>query len=116
MGDCPFCVMRDNMWRLETMYFMDDLLIIVKTKELKGHKNRIMAVVHSDEDTNAFLEAYMMEQLKLIGPKIFKQDFVILSDTFSQFAGHAHKVACLEDPNADDYEQVLKTERMKVHV
>lgn len=116
MSDCPFCAMRDGMWRLETMFFMDDLLSIVRTKDLKGHKNRIMAVVHSHEDTNPFLEAYMTEQLILIGPKIFKQDFVILSDTFSRFAGHAHKIASLEDPKADDYKQILETERMVVHV
>lgn len=113
---CPFCLLPQKMWAGETMYFMDDLLSIVMTKDLKGHKKRIMAVIHSHEDTNPFLEAYMTEQLILIGPKIFKQDFVILSDTFSRFAGHAHKIACLEDPNADDYKQVLDTERVVVHV
>ncbi len=116
MGDCPFCLLPQNMWAKETIFYMDDLLVVMRAKDLKGHKERLVAVVHSHQDFNPYLEAYLMAKLIETGRSAFRQDFVVLRDTFSRFAGHAHMIACLEDPEAEDYKQVLGTERLKVHV
>ena len=110
MTECTFCKAQSALWVGETVFYEDSLLVIARTKDLKGHKERLVAVTRVHQDFNGALEAYLVTKLKEIGTKVFGRSFIILEDTFSRFPGHAHKIGCLLDPKADDYQQILNTE------
>lgn len=118
MDECPFCAAQDRLWlwRGETIFYEDHIMVIVRAKDMKGHKERLLAVVRAHIDFNPALESYLTHKLKEVGAAVFRESFIILEDTFSRFTGHAHKIACLLDKRADDYQQMLNTEFESVRV
>ncbi len=110
MTECTFCTTRWDRWREETVFYEDELIVIARAKDLKGHKERLIALLRLHKVFNEGLEIYLTAKLKEVGTNIFKRSFIILEDTFSRFPGHAHKIACLLDLKADDYQQILNTE------
>lgn len=95
---CPLCEIPKR----EMLLYEDDLVYLVPTLDLKGHKVRVMAVIkrHSSNPTfeeqvtaDAVLINYM---LKLMGGK----DWYIVSSQNASIPNHYHRMACdfpLED-------------------
>jgi len=112
--ECPLCNFSS---KKEKIYYENDKIIIVRTKDLKGHKERIM-VVTKDHVVNVPQELfeYAIYKLAEIGLKVFNYTpkFVIMESTFSGIKAHWHLVATDLDPNSKDFKQILATPWLEV--
>ena len=108
-NECPLCNFSNSG---EKIYYQDDKIVIVETKNRKGHQCRIM-VVSKDHVSNVSDSLWNYALYKLIetGKKVFDYSpkFVIMEATFANIKTHWHLVATDLDPNADDFSQILKT-------
>ena len=113
MDSCPLCEAIKN----EPHLAENKDFVILRTKKMKGHKERIMIVfrVHVMELLSPSYnegEAFLTE----IGKQLFSYVpfFVIMEPTFASIKDHWHLVASDLDHTAEDYKQVLETEWRKV--
>lgn len=113
MEECPLCNLDKK--KDEIIHYIDEKIIIVDTKNKKGHKNRIMVVWREHKkDISKDDEEYAMKKLIEYGKKIFgsyTKYFEIYEDKYSSIMNHWHRIAADIDPNSDDFEQVLNTPR-----
>lgn len=107
---CVLC----NAVKEETGVYEDEVLKILRTKNLKGHRERIMVVAKSHSYTG-WIETYMLKVLEDEGRKVFDYTykFVILATDYASVPDHPHFIATDLEP-ADDNMQVLGTRWNKV--
>lgn len=95
--ECPLC----SLSKRERVLYEDDLIYLADTKELKGHKVRVMAVTKSHAPDPTFeeriratvkLHEYMKEHAKV---------FYIVDSTFCSVPEHFHIVACDDEGGGD---------------
>lgn len=115
---CPLCKIT-SLFRpkSEKVFYEDSYVIIVRTKKLKGHKERIMIVTKGHrKHPPKWLHDYCMGKLTERGKKIFHYTpkFVIMDGTFASIKNHFHLVCTDLDPKSDDFEQILRTHWLKV--
>jgi hypothetical protein len=111
---CPLCELD---LKKEKIYYEDRSFIVLRTENLKGHKERIMVVCTRHEHTiphNAYEHA--LDVLCRIGRKRFSYTpkFVIMDTTFATINDHWHLVATDLDPRSEDFNQILATKWIKV--
>jgi hypothetical protein len=87
---------------------------LVRAKNLKGHRERLMLVSkrHSKQlDEGSIGEAYLL--LNSIGQRFFgyADQWAIFESDFATIPDHWHRIASDLDANADDFQQILKTSR-----
>jgi len=101
----------------EKIFYEDDSFIVLRTKKLKGHRERIM-IVYKQHQPIITEEEYerALNILSKIGRKVFKYTpkFVIMDSTFASINNHWHLVASDLDPKSEDFEQILSTKWIKV--
>ena len=101
----------------EKLYFEDDFFLVLRTKKLKGHKERIMIMYkrHEHELPCKVVERALGILIK-IGKELFSYTpkFVIMDSTFASVGDHWHLVATDLDPESDDFKQILATRWIKV--
>ena len=111
---CPLCLAI----KAEKPIYADDYITIMETKNLKGHKRRIMVCwnIHNDYHYSSKNQDYMLNKLEEIGKQVFDYTykFVIMTTKFAAIRDHFHLVACAIDPNTDDFWQVQGTPWIKV--
>jgi len=112
--NCPLCTIDLNK---EKVFWEVPAFVIMRTKDLKGHRERIMIVYKAHRHEIPY-EAYeaALDALIKIGKKVFKYapKFVIMDSTFATINEHWHLVATDLDPKAVDFDQILKTKWIKV--
>lgn len=112
--DCPLCGLN---LQNEKIYYEDRSFIVLRTKTLKGHKERVMIVYRQHEHTIPY-KAYerALDVLSRIGRKVFSYTpkFVIMDTTFATINDHWHLVATDLDPKSEDFDQILATRWIKV--
>jgi len=113
-SDCPLCNLD---LEKEKKYYEDKSFIILRTKTVKGHKERIMIVYRRHEHTvpqKAYEHA--LDRLSEIGRQVFAYTpkFVIMDTTFATINDHWHLVATDLDPASEDFNQILTTKWIKV--
>ena len=89
---------------------------IFRTKDLKGHKRRIMAVWwHHGEQTNLITDV-LRRCLSEAGVGIFSYTpkFLILDTTFATVKDHSHLIASDLEVPSEDHEQILKTRWLEI--
>jgi hypothetical protein len=111
---CPLCRLD---LKKEKIYYDDESFLVLRTKNLKGHKERIMIVYKQHEHTipyKAFERA--LDLLSDIGKKVFSYTpkFVIMDTTFATINDHWHLVGTDLDPKSKDFDQILSTRWIKV--
>ena len=111
---CPLCGLN---LEKEKIYYDDRSFLVLRTKNLKGHKERIMIVYKQHEHTipyKAFERA--LDLLSDIGKKVFSYTpkFVIMDTTFATINDHWHLVGTDLDPKSQDFDQILATRWIKV--
>ena len=111
---CPLCSLDLTK---EKVFAKNGPLTILRTKKLKGHKERIMVVYNEHVHSIPFKDfeaafAFLID----IGRKVFKYTpkFIIMDNTFASINEHWHLVATDLDPKADDFEQILATKWLEV--
>ena len=112
--NCPFCELD---LKREKIYYEDRSFIVLRTKDLKGHRERIMIVYKKHEHTipyKAFERA--LDILSEIGRKVFSYTpkFVIMDSTFATINDHWHLVVTDLDPGSKDFNQILATRWIRV--
>jgi hypothetical protein len=112
--NCPLCELN---LKEEKVYFEDDAFIVLETKKLKGHRERIMIVYkrHEHELPYRVVER-ALDLLTKIGRKLFSYTpkFVIMDSTFASISDHWHLVATDLDCKSEDFDQILATRWIKV--
>jgi len=113
-GQCPLCGLD---LKKEKIYYDDKSFLVLRTKNLKGHKERIMIVYKQHEHVipyKAFERA--LDLLSDIGKKVFSYTpkFVIMDTTFATINDHWHLVGTDLDPKSKDFDQILSTRWIKV--
>jgi hypothetical protein len=111
---CPLCELDLGK---EKIFYEDRSFIVLRTKTLKGHRERIMIVFRQHEHTisyKAFERA--LDLLSKIGRKVFAYSpkFVIMDTTFATINDHWHLVATDLDPKSEDFDQILATRWIRV--
>jgi len=111
---CPLCNLNlEN----EVVYGEYGPFLVIRTKTMKGHRERIMIVIkqHVHHIRHVEFEA-ALEFLVEIGKKVFSYTpkFVIMDSTFATINEHWHLVATDLDPKSEDFEQILRTKWIKV--
>lgn len=112
--NCPLCELN---LKEEKVYFEDDFFIVLETKKLKGHKERIMIVYKRHEHELSYRAVERaLDLLTKIGRKLFSYapKFVIMDSTFATIDDHWHLVASDLDPKSEDFDQILATRWIKV--
>jgi hypothetical protein len=112
--NCPLC---DLNLKEEKVYFKDNSFIVLRTKKLKGHKERVMIVYkrHEHEIPYKAVE-HALDILSKIGRKLFSYTpkFVIMDSTFATINDHWHLVASDLDPKSEDFDQILATRWIRI--
>lgn len=111
---CPLCRLD---LKKEKIYYDDTSFLVLRTKDLKGHKERVMVVYKQHEHTipHKALER-ALDLLSDIGRKVFSYapKFVIMDTTFASINDHWHLVGTDLDPKSIDFDQILATRWVKV--
>jgi hypothetical protein len=109
---CPLCEIP----KTESLLYQDNLLYLVKTKDPKGHDERVMACLnrHStepsfEERTRAYFLLYRYMKEKMEGDIWF-----MVGNTFASVKDHWHILAC-DSMSADsqELEQLHKTPKVQ---
>lgn len=111
---CPLCVLD---LKKEKVFYEDDSFIVLRTKKLKGHRERIMIIYKRHQRIISEKECERaLKILSEIGREVFKYTpkFVILNSTFASINDHWHLVASDLDPKSEDFDQILSTKWIKV--
>ena len=111
---CPLC---DLDLKKETKYYEDNSFLVLRTRNLKGHKERIMIIYKCHEHTippRAYEHA--LDLLSKMGRTVFAYapKFVIMDTTFATINDHWHLVASDLDPKSEDFNQILATKWIRV--
>jgi len=113
-SNCPLCALD---LQKEKVFYEDDSFIVLRTKNLKGHRERIMIIYKRHQHTIPY-KAYerALNIISHIGREVFKYTpkFVILDSTFATINDHWHLVASDLDPKSEDFDQILATRWIKV--
>jgi hypothetical protein len=107
---CPLCEAIQN----EKGLYEDDAVKVLRTKTLKGHRERVM-VVSRDHQMNGWIETYMLKKLEDTGMKLFDYTykFVIVATDYASVPDHPHFIASDLEPG-EDHLQLLGTRWIKV--
>ena len=114
---CPLCSLD---LKKEKIYYADGDLIVLQTKDLKRHVERIMIVsnehIHNIQFDNPALFEHALDVLTHIGKQVFKYTpkFVIMDSTFATINEHWHLVATDLSPQSEDFDRILRTKWIKV--
>jgi hypothetical protein len=112
--NCPLCELD---LKKEKIYYEDRSFFVLRTKTLKGHRERIM-IVHKRHEHTIPYKAYerALDMLAKIGRRVFSYTpkFVIMDTTFATINDHWHLVASDLDPRSEDFDQVLSTRWIRV--
>ncbi len=106
-ASCPLCNLD---LANERVHYNRNGIVILDTKDKKGHKERIMVITkkHGVQHSKQILNEAIL-RLIIVGNKIFNSNFALLSDKFSSTKYHWHIVSSDLDKDAKDYQQIMET-------
>ena len=113
---CPLCSMDLSK---EIIFYEDGYFLVLRTKKLKGHRERFMIIskehIHTLHSQLHYEVA--IEILVKVGTTLFKGrgKFIIMDSTFATINEHWHLVCSDLDPKADDFDQILATKWLGVY-
>lgn len=109
-SECPFCTIPDR----EVLLYSDDLVYLVPTLDMKGHKVRVTVATHRhtteptfEELTKIYSVLYdYMDSLRL-------DEWYIVDKTFGRWPDHHHIVSCDGLGTPEELELLAKTPKVK---
>lgn len=112
--NCPLCELD---LERERIFYEDKSFIVLRTADMKGHRERIM-IVHKQHRHTIPYKAYerALDILSKIGRSVFSYTpkFVIMDSTFATINDHWHLVVTDLDPKSKDFDLILATKWIKV--
>ena len=113
--NCPLCKALKR--ETDNIFHRDLFFTVMRTKDLKGHKERIMIVLNSHKSTVSRQELeHAINILTEVGKEAFHYTpkFIIMDGTYATIKNHWHLVATDLYPFSHDFKQILKTKWLKV--
>lgn len=112
--NCSLCELD---LKREKIYYEDKSFIVLRTENLKGHRERIM-IIHKQHRHSIQYKAYerALDIVSKIGREVFSYTpkFVILDSTFATINDHWHLVVTDLDPKSKDFDQILATKWIRI--
>jgi len=115
MEDCPLCVIPKS----ESLLYEDELLYLVSTKKMKGHKVRVMASIKRHDAVPYFEErtlAYFLvgEYMKT---KLKDESWYMFDNTYASVKDHWHLIAAdMHTTDPSEMEQMQKTAKVALPI
>lgn len=108
---CPLCTIPLN----EKLLYEDDEVYLVHTKDLKGHKVRVLVATKRHTANPNFREQVIADVVLVdyMNNLMRGQDWYIVDSTHATYPDHWHRVAC--DTPSEDESDPLFTKTPKVH-
>jgi glycosyltransferase involved in cell wall biosynthesis len=108
---CPLCTISSN----EALLYEDDSIYLVPTKDLKGHKVRIMAVTKCHTTQPTFKERTLAYSVLIdyMTNLMRRQDWYIVDSTYASTPEHWHVLAC-DTPSEDELDPLF-AKTPKIH-
>ena len=108
--NCPFCTIPQR----ELLFYSDEHVYLVKTKDMKGHKHRVTVATHRhttqptfEELTKAYSVLYdYMNQQGL-------EEWYIVDRTFGRWPDHWHLVSCCGEGTQKELVQLAATPKVQ---
>lgn len=115
---CPLC----GVWEREpsNVFYQDEQVAVMRTKYLKGHRERIMIVwKRHEERIPEEARERALQVLEEVGKKVFAYTwkFVIMEGNLAKEAmvkDHWHLIASDLNPSAQDFERILNAPWIRV--
>lgn len=109
--NCPLCLISEN----ETLLYEDDKIYLVSTKDLKGHKVRVMVATKKHITKPTFQEqtVAIAVLINYMTNLMRNQDWYIVDSTHASISDHWHMIAC--DVPSEINDDPLFTKTPKVH-
>jgi hypothetical protein len=110
---CPLC----DVWNREreNVLFEDEEFVIIRTKFLKGHRERVMLLskkhIKTLENFRGLSEKYEREIKKIFS---YTYKAIVMEGKFGSVPDHWHVCITDLDPSSQDFEQVLGTPWIQV--
>lgn len=101
----------------EQIFYENRSFVVLRTRDLKGHRERIMIVIKRHEHTIPYkVYERALNILTKLGKKVFSYTpkFVILDLTFATINDHWHLVASDLNPQSEDFDKILATRWVRV--
>lgn len=89
---CPLC----NLSSREPILYEDDIVYLVSTKNLKGHKVRVMVATKRHTNKPSFQEQITADAVLIdyMTNLMCGQDWFIVSNQYASISDHWHRIAC----------------------
>lgn len=109
--ECPLCSMPTH----EALLYEDDKIYLVSTKDMKGHKVRIMAATKRHTTQPTFQEQMKADAILIdhMANLMHGQDWYIVSDKYASIPDHWHRIAT--DFPLEDEDDPLFAKTPKIH-
>lgn len=108
---CPLCSIPKS----ETLLYEDDNIYLVSTKNLKGHKVRVMVATKRHTEQPNFTEQIIADAvlIEYMTNLLQGQDWYIVDSTYATVPSHWHLIAC--DVPSEDESDPLFEKTPKIH-
>ena len=109
-SECPLCSIPER----EPILYSDDIIYLVKTSKMKGHKVRVMACTYRHTDNPTIDEQVRMfitiqKHMSVNCPGIW----YLCDSTHCSIPQHAHFVACDGLGTPEELELLSRTEKVR---
>lgn len=111
---CPLCNLDLSK---EKVFYEDSNFVVLRTEDLKGHKERVMIIYKPHEHNPSYkVKEMALDILDTIGRTIFEYapKWVIMDNTFATIREHWHLVCSDLDSDSNDFDQMLLTRWIKI--
>lgn len=116
MAECPLCLIPSR----ETLLYKDDICYIVNTKDIKGHKLRVMVVTNCHTETPTAEEfAHCLDRLKsYMESNCPTETFYLVFGTYASVPQHYHIIGCDDILNLSESKLMFSSEyvRCLIHI
>jgi hypothetical protein len=108
---CPLCGVTER--EPENIIWNGTNWVIIRTKKLKGHRERLMILWKNHVDMPPIeVPEYIYEKLKK--PFDYAKKIVVMEGKYGSIPEHWHLCVTDLDPKSEDFEQILGTPWIKV--
>ena len=109
---CTFCSNYDA--GVEEIFGEDELAYVMRAKDMKGHDERLVVVSkqhtkNPPKDVQKWARIFGLAIARQVYERFPNLNYIsLLEDTKSRYLGHWHQIICDLDPDAQDYDQIIK--------
>lgn len=105
--ECPLCYIEER--EPISILAEDDLAMLVRTKKLKGHRERLMICAKVHTDHLVWQHYTNLWRKKIANAFDYTYKVIVMDGKYGSIPEHWHLVLTDLEPDADDIHQILGT-------